>query len=144
MSCWSDGNCVAVGSAGASLSEVAFAVVESNGSWGPTTDVAPDIENNDGGAELTSVACSADGTCVAGGGWTFGFSSAAVAPAFVVSESSGTWGTPTTLTSGTGLVESISCPSDGGCTAAGFDVGAFGHEQAFVADESGGSWGSAT
>ena len=62
----------------------------------------------------------------------------------------GTWGAAFVVpgisqlnTSGQGAVVSVSCSSDGNCSAAGTYKDQFNHQQAFVANEVNGTWGNA-
>ena len=116
VSCASAGNCAAGGyyddSSGVRR---AFVASETNGTW----DEAIEVPGTGGTTLVNSVSCPSAGNCVAGGGYLGPFTT----QAFVVSEVNGTWdeaiqiaGIPEASSS----VESVSCPSVGGCAAGGF------------------------
>jgi hypothetical protein len=150
VSCASAGNCTAGGYYTDSSSHTqAFVVDESSGSWG-TAEEVPGLANPlnvGGGAEVVSVSCGSAGNCVAGGYYT---DSSGHTQAFVVDESSGSWGTAeevpgsaTLNADGNAQVTSVSCASAGNCVAGGSYLDSSSHQQAFVVDESSGVWGTA-
>jgi hypothetical protein len=149
VSCTSAGNCGASGDYEPAQENLEpFVVTETNGTWGTAQEI-PGIAalNGDDDASVTSVSCSSPGNCSAGG-W-YGDSSGGQR-AFVVTETSGTWGTaeevPGTaaLNSGdTAQVLSVSCGSAGNCSAGGFYADTPGTTQAFVVTETSGTWGTA-
>ena len=148
ISCSSAGNCAAGGLyADAAGKMQAFVVDGSSGTWGSAIEVPGTATLNAGGsANVGSVSCSSAGNCAAVGSYT---DAAGKTQAFVVDESSGTWGSaieaPGTaaLNAGNASVYSVSCTSAGTCAAAGQYSDSSGISQAFVINESGGTWGTA-
>jgi hypothetical protein len=152
ISCPSDGNCSAGGYYSSSETTQAFVVNEVSGTWGSPIELVA-VGGADGflgdgdTAQVTSLSCSSAGNCSAGG-----FLDNPGEQAFVVSEVSGTWGTPIELGAiggGDGFLgdldfaylASVSCPSDGNCSAGGTYYDGT-NEQAFVIDEVSGVWGT--
>jgi len=133
VSCWSPGNCAAGGDylvpvAFSRSSTRAFVVTEVNGTWG-TAQPVPGIAPSPLGSVVTSVSCTADGTCVAGGN----DDATGASRGFVTTEGSGPWSTAYDIPGLGGLVQ-VSCGATGSC-------GAISGDQ--VATSMGGSWGSA-
>ena len=149
VSCGAAGDCVAAGyyEDGAGHNQ-AFIASEKNGRWAKAVEVPGTAALNSGGsAGANSVSCSAAGACVVGGYYKDGSGNF---QAFVVNETSGSWGTavevPGTATLNTGgdaVVESVSCATAGNCAAGGFYYDGSGNKQVFVASETNGSWGDA-
>ncbi|HEY6496233.1 MAG TPA: hypothetical protein VIZ43_23380 [Trebonia sp.] len=147
VSCASAGNCSAGGSYfDASGNTQLFVVNEANGTWGTAEEVPGTAALNHGtilGTQLFSVSCASAGNCATGGYYTDG--SGAI-QAFVASETNGTWGAaeqvPGIAALGQGQTLSVSCASDGNCSAGGNDGGSSG-TQAFVVNETNGTWGKA-
>jgi hypothetical protein len=149
ISCASDGNCTAGGLYhDTSKKAHAYVVDKTSGTWGTAVEVPGLPTLNIGNqAQINSISCSTAGNCLAGGSYTDG---SAHQQAFVSAETAGTWGTPIevpgtgTLNSGNlAAVRSVSCPSDGNCSAAGLYTDGSGHAQPFAIDETGGTWGTA-
>jgi hypothetical protein len=150
VSCSSAGNCSAGGEYGTDTGVQAFVVGESNGLWGSAEEVPGLAALNTGeGAEVESVSCGAVGDCSAGGYYT---TSPDGLQAFVVSESSGVWGSakevPGLAALNTGqdaVLTSLSCGAVGNCSAGGWYYGGriTGNKQAFVVSETNGTWGTA-
>ena len=144
VSCTSDGNCAAGGRYKDSAGNYqAFVVDEVAGTWGMAIEVAASL-NTGGSAEVFSVSCSSDGSCAAGGRYK---DSAGNYQAFVADEVSSAWGTSSEVagslnTGGLARIFSISCSSDGNCTAGGRFKESSGNSQAFVVDEVSGVWGT--
>jgi hypothetical protein len=144
VSCPAAGDCVAVGHYFDAHSRFqAFIAEEKSFSWTAAQEVAQGTPPSSS-AQLNAVSCSAPGQCVAGGERTTG--SGSTMHAFVLTESSSAWGTPTTpagaLSTDPSDVNSIACPATGSCTAAG-QISA-GGQQGFAVSESAGTWGAAT
>ena len=149
VSCASVGNCSAGGDyLDGSGHGQAFAVAETNGTWGNAKEV-PGIAalNTGGAAQLTSVSCASVGSCSAGGDYLDG---SGHAQAFAVTETNGTWGnakrvpgTAALNTGGAAQLTSVSCASVGNCSAGGFYRDAFGNIEAFVVRQTNGTWGNA-
>ena len=126
VSCSSDGNCVAAGYYTDSSNHTqAFVANEVNGNWGSAQEVAGTL-NAGGYAQVSSVSCSSDGNCVAGG--YYAVNANGVAQSFSVVESSGTWSAASlipglsSLTTGSNqgsLFNAVSCPTTGTCAAGG-------------------------
>jgi len=149
MSCASPGDCSAGGSYRDGLFHIQeFVVGQSNGTWGMAEEVPGTAALNKGGsAQVTSVSCASVGNCSAGG---FYLNNSGQAQGFVVSQTSGTWGTaqevPGTAAlniGGSAQVTSVSCASVGNCGAGGSYRDGSGHIQAFVVGETNGTWGNA-
>jgi hypothetical protein len=161
-SCRSVGNCTAAGNyLDASGADQAFVVQEANGTWGRAREL-PGIAalSANGNAELNSVSCASAGNCGAiGTEWN---GSTGFDQAFVVNQTSGTWGKPQVVPGVTALSGeaisfadpndcfdgnciTISCPSAGNCSAGGsYQGGSVGDAtNAFVVTETGGKWGDA-
>jgi hypothetical protein len=142
VSCASPGNCGALGYY-SSGSGGTFLASEINGTWG-TADALPD------GVNAASISCPPAGNCVAAGNDGLGDQGS---QAFVMTERSGTWGSPQPVPGLTGMnigqnagINSLSCPAPGDCGAAGYYAGKKSDEnqdQVFVVTETGGSWGRA-
>lgn len=149
LSCPSAGNCAAGGAYhdGPASSQV-FVVDQRGGKWGHALRVPGSAGLNAGAsAQLSSVSCASRGNCAAGGFYTDGLHHV---QAFVVSERHGIWqaalevpGMAALNTGGSAGVESVSCPSNGGCAAGGFYWDISRHEHAFVVNEHNGTWGTA-
>jgi len=147
VSCASPGNCAAGGyyttSTGA---QEAFVVNQTGGSWGAAKEVPGTAAlNTRGQAKVYSVSCTSPGNCSAGGSY---FATGPYIGAFVVTETSGSWGTAKETaaalnTGGSAQVTSVSCASPGNCAAGGQFSTATGADEAFVVDQAGGSWGAA-
>jgi hypothetical protein len=149
LSCGAAGSCAAGGAILHGRSEVeAWVAGESNGTWRAAEQVPGLAALNAGrGADIYSLSCGAAGTCAAGG---FYHDASGHAQAFVVDETSGTWGTAQRVpglaalnTGGSAGVGSVSCPSAGSCAAAGDYTVRSGHQQVFVVRETNGTWGAA-
>jgi hypothetical protein len=123
VSCAPPGTCTAGGYYPDSTGhEHAFLVTETGGPWGHALKVAAALHAGDP-VEITSVSCTALGTCTAGGIYDTTNSE----PAFVIAETGGRWGHPRQLPGLAALnigrqagVNAISCPTTGHCTAAGY------------------------
>jgi hypothetical protein len=157
ISCSAPGNCAAGGYYEASVFNEeaqkakwqAFVVTERNGSWGKAVPVLRTASVNDNvpGADAVSMSCPSTGNCTAAGAFIDGSNRL---QAFVVSQNKAKWGKAVTVR-GTGALNgggqaealSISCPSAGNCTTAGFYTGPHGHSQAFVANQRNGRWSQA-
>ncbi len=153
MSCGAAGDCSAGGQYASKTVDgiatvQAFVASETGGTWGKAAEVPGIAAVNGGGyATVNSVSCPSAGNCSAGGSYT---TAAPVTQAFVVNETSGTWGKARVVPGSAALnkrglaqVNSVSCASAGNCSAGGFYLDAAFDTQAFVASESGGTWGQA-
>src|SRR5947207_1849035 len=119
----------------------AFVVSEANGVWGSAQHVAA-ARDTGGDAEVYSVSCAAAGNCTAGGYYdTLNPSSQ---PAFVVTETNGTWGTAQKVAAGrVAVINSVSCAAAGNCTADGYYTDSSGKAQAFGVSSRNGAWAAA-
>ena len=153
ISCGAAGDCSAAGQYASKTVDgiatvQAFVANETGGTWGKAAEVLGTAALNGGGyATVNSVSCPSAGNCSAGGSYT---TTAPVTQAFVVDETSGTWGKARVVPGSAALnkrglaqVNSVSCSSSGNCSAGGFYLDAAFDTQAFVVSESGGTWGSA-
>jgi hypothetical protein len=144
LSCSSPGDCTVIGTyaTGGTQRDAMFVADEVNGTWGPGTE-PPGASTFEGQSiTVNAMSCAPAGNCVAGGQYDPSYNDYLNLP-FVVSETNGTWQTPTALT-GLGSqvtnaqVTSVSCPSAGNCTVTGY-----ANPGTFVADEVNGVWGAA-
>jgi hypothetical protein len=148
VSCSSAGNCAAGGYySGQNGFAQAFVVNQTAGSWGAAKEVPGTGKLNALNAMVSAISCASAGNCTAGG--NYGDSSDHY-QAFVVTESSGAWGTakeaPGTGTlnrDGSALVTAMSCSGAGSCTAGGYYADAASHLRAFVITQVKGTWTSA-
>jgi hypothetical protein len=149
VSCGAAGFCSAIGNytAGPNSSsdiEYPFVAIEVHGIWGNAETVTGlGSLTAGGGAVLDSLSCASAGNCGASG---YRFNILNDYSAFVVSESSGTWGGAEDVqglsnTEGEGTL-AIACATAGNCSAAGFDNGG-PDSHTFTVDETDGTWGTA-
>ncbi|HKD90234.1 MAG TPA: Ig-like domain-containing protein [Streptosporangiaceae bacterium] len=148
VGCSTLGNCVAVGDYGspATGATVLFVAAEVNGTWGNAQPLAglPAVAL-DTAPTLTNVSCGTPDFCTAVGTY---YDTDNIPHVFAVTETGGTWGTPTVLAaSGLGIVQSfgfsgLSCPAAGECTLVGAYTLTGATPVPFTADESAGSWGA--
>jgi hypothetical protein len=158
VSCWSPGNCTAVGYyADSSNVGRVMAATETSGIWAPATEVMlPSDANTTNPTNpietLAGISCSSAGNCTASGQYTD--SSGAVRP-MAATETSGTWAQATPLTSppnagsgtfpsGGGFLTAISCWSAGNCTTVGTYIATGGQSQLMAATQTSGAWAQAT
>ncbi len=153
IACTSAGNCLGIGLYTGSGSTDPFAVTEKNGIWGQarTFPRIVALSSLAGFAEITSIACSSPGNCT---GLGISYFSVGRDAAFVLSQKNGIWERITRLSmtalapaGNRGVITpgSLSCPSQGSCTADGdfASVRFPGQGQAWIATEQNGSWGNA-
>jgi PASTA domain-containing protein len=146
VSCASAGNCSAVGSYLTRAGSLeGLLVSETGGRWGPGIEaqLPADASTGNEDVSLNSVSCSSPGNCSAVGS----YDGSAGSEALVVTETAGTWGAgveaalpaTATTTDQYASLESVSCPSDGNCTAVGgyHDSSGAG---ALAVTESAGTW----
>ncbi len=134
VSCRNAANCSAGGYyADANGYWKAFVVTEKNRVWSNAQTLNVPASST---SAITSLSCSAVGSCVAGGYWT---DANGYLQAFAASEAHGQWGDGTDIPGATDLnaggaaqVNSVSCAKAGGCAAGGFYHDASGWQQAFV------------
>ncbi len=149
LSCSSPGNCAAGGAYQDTSTHLqSFVVNETNGTWGTAIEVPGTAAlNADGGAIMTSIACSSTGNCAGAGVYA---DSSANIQTYVVNETNGTWGTAVEMpglaalnSGGYGLPVQISCSSAGNCGVGGSYTDSSNNTQAFVENETNGTWGGA-
>ncbi len=149
ISCSSSGNCAAGGNyLDGSAHLQAFVATEVGGTWGSAVEVPGTAALNAGGsAAVNSISCTSNGNCAAAGSYTDATDDI---QGFVVSETSGTWGTasevidPSAVASANSFgVASISCTATGSCSAVGLDTAVGGAPVGFALSETGGTWSTA-
>jgi hypothetical protein len=150
ISCPSPGNCSAAGNYAVSGGGQVFVDNEVHGTW--TAQAVPGLATLNVGLQdsINAISCSAPGNCGAGGAYVQAEGPMA---SFVVSESHGTWGTATEVTTKIlgfnaddgDWITAMSCPSAGNCTAGGVqnvDQDAI-NSSVYVLSEVHGTWGQA-
>ena len=149
LSCSSAGNCSVGGDyEDASHNTQVFVANEKSGTWDNAEEVPGTAAlNAGGGADVGALSCSSAGNCSVGGDYE---DASHGHQAFVAKEKSGAWakaeevpGTGALNAGGDAEVYSISCRSDGNCSAGGYYEDVSGYQQAFVVNETGGTWGKA-
>jgi hypothetical protein len=145
VSCGSAGNCSAGGFyTDSSGNAQAFGVSSRNGAWGTAKEIPGSGTLNKGGqVQIDSVSCAKAGNCSAGGHY---LSSSGRAQGFVVTETTGTWGSlqKVAVALNTGhfaAINSVSCASAGNCSAGGSYTPSSGPAPAFVVNQTNGTWG---
>ena len=153
-SCASAGDCVAAGvtkppGVTRLTEEIPVIAVESNGAWG---GIIPVTLSGQGGGRLQSVSCAGPTSCVAVGRQAIGSEANPEPSPLIVpislSGGVGTPGTPVALTppsdaeaEGEAVLNGVSCPNVGNCTAVGSYEGPGGKGEAMIAVGSGsGAW----
>jgi hypothetical protein len=149
LSCPARGSCAAVGDYqdGAGHYQ-AFVVVENRGAWSGGQEAPGSAALNAGGsALLTTVTCTAAGSCVAGGYYTD--KSGHVQP-FVIMQTRGHWGKARVIpgigklnAGGNAEISSVSCSSAGNCAAGGFFSPTAFEQAPLIVTETKGKWGKA-
>lgn len=145
VSCSSAGNCTAVGSyADGALNIHGLLITETAGAWGPGVEASlPTNAGSNPGVQIASVACTAPGTCTAVGSYADGLENVY---GVILTETAGAWATgfepslPSAWTAPDVHLTSVSCPSNGDCTALGSYLDSFEHEQALLLTESSDAW----
>jgi cytochrome c551/c552 len=151
VACTSAADCVAVGDyrdTNGSSDRQAMLVTETNGAWGPASEVGlPANALTKAGkqqASLTSVACPSAGNCVAVGD----YADAEAQQVMVATETNGTWGAaseiglppiavPAAARDQYGELNSVACASAGNCVAVGdFLTEPAGDQEAYAEQES--------
>jgi hypothetical protein len=137
ISCGSPGNCSAVGTYATVASNTqALVVSQTSGTWGLGT--TPPLPSGGFYATLNSVSCVSAGNCSAVG--TYTDSGGDINGLLLLTETSGTWGTPPNQTTSQSVVNFVvSCTAPGTCGA----VGA-GYGQALAVHETAGTWSTAS
>jgi hypothetical protein len=158
IACSSQGNCVAVGyyQVDANEDELPIVFSESGGVWGQAGGItlpadAATVQTGPGSAgwvsQLSSVACTSDGGCVAVGQYS---DASGYVHSMAVAEVGGVWGSATEIidppdsNQQASSLYGVSCTSAGNCEAVGGVSTATDGGQAVVVSESGGVWGQAS
>jgi hypothetical protein len=159
ISCSSAGNCSVSGTfynpkrhtSGSNFSQI-YVDSEVNGVWGDAIELpGSTVVNRGGTATVNSISCSSAGNCsVVGGLETDSGMNPKISgtfQAFVANEVNGVWNTVTeppgsvTVNNGESAeFNSVSCTSDGNCSAGGYLQVSSTKRQAFVASENNGVW----
>jgi hypothetical protein len=162
ISCFSPGNCVAVGEYLGSRMTHPLLVSETDGTWGTgvepqlpaNADTSPDPDQPDVGGGLYTVACPAPGECTAVGWYTNKDAGHSIYP-WVLTETGGTWSTgtdallPADASVGGDLdvgaspffgFTGLSCPTVGNCTAVGGYEDKNGAEEGLILEEHDSVW----
>jgi hypothetical protein len=144
VSCLGGGNCAAVGSDTVGGASQPMAVTALSGAFGQGVQVA--LPSGGQSGSLTSVACTTPGNCVAVGSYI----DSGQTQAMVATETGGSWGAAAEVPLPTGadatqhaVLNSISCPAGGSCTAVGSYLNGTGQTAAMVETPSGASPGQA-
>jgi hypothetical protein len=152
ISCPATGDCSAVGNYQANASAnggvpQSFVVNETNGVWGSAEEIPGVASIASSSFGYGAISCSSAGNCSAGG--SLGTASGTWF-AYLVNETDGVWGAAfevpgLTILSpgGSSSLGSISCASQGDCSAGGYYESANGDTLPFVVGESNGSWRAA-
>ncbi len=127
----------------------AFVADEVQGSWNSAIELPRSSSLPVGlPADVTAVACTSPGNCVATGDYLNGAQTAV--DVFVATETGGTWAgavpEPGEGSLNVGQIsgsESIACPAAGACQLTGIYTDGAGHVQGYVASEVNGTWGNA-
>jgi hypothetical protein len=142
VSCASAGNCTAVGQ----YDGDGLLLTETGGTW--TAGEAGVPANASPGVLLNSVSCSSVGNCSAVG---YYHDSSENLQGLLLTETAGAWatGTEATLpanaeTKTYAVVSSVSCASDGNCSAIGTYADTSGDFQGLLLTETGGTWAPGT
>ena len=135
VSCFSAGNCLAVGSGVSNSNNGALIVLEHDGVWGaPHVYALPDLRSSQISLQvLRSTACSLDGTCWALDGVV---TKSGEMNSYALGESAGHWLVPVRLAANLPLARvqlatSISCSSMSSCTVAGLNVAQGSHRRTY-------------
>ena len=153
VSCTSAGNCVAAGTYTDRLRRVqAIAATQSKGVWGAAHGIAPPANaltapgrQHD---ELSSVACTSTGNCIAVG--SYRATSGSEEQAMLTTETHGAWAPASELALPANAVataskqeatlNSVTCTSTGNCIAVGSYNDSGGDSDAMAASETSGAW----
>jgi hypothetical protein len=140
VSCAGFGSCVAGGSYTDARDRIqSFLVGEAHGAWGSTFEVSGSqaLNTYGGGEGISSISCSAVGTCAAAG--DYADNKAGGSPVYVVNESHGIWGRATEVpgsaalnTGDSATVFAVSCTPSGWCGAGGNYLQRSGQFEDFV------------
>ena len=153
ISCWSTGNCSAIGSyIDSNNVSQGFVMNQVNGTWQNAQNVLmPSNTSAYANIALSALTCVSPGNCSAIG--TYAKRTGAISP-FVVSETSGVWKRGVSLTLPSDAASNphtmlygfggISCPSVGNCTTGGQYITTTGIFQGFLVNQVNGTWKAAS
>jgi hypothetical protein len=142
-------NCLVVGGDISAGRTHGFVAQAKHGAWG-AAQLVTGLSRLDGTrpSQVTTVSCTASGSCAVGGSYTDGQGRR---QAFVASEVKGRWrdalevpGTGALNVKGSAEVDAVDCPVAGNCTAAGDYRTESGAAEFFVIYQTAGTWRSAT
>ena len=147
VACPAAGACVAVGEYGSSGLTKATVASEASGIWGTASEIEAPAPTAD--AELSSVACTGVGACVAVG--VYEDSESRFVP-ILATETAGKWAKAEVIklplnawSKPVGFLNSIACPASGACIAVGsYDVEGSHDTEGMILTEVGGVWGQAS
>lgn len=144
VSCSSAGNCDAGGFYNDGSGYQALVASQVSGTWDGGEALPGSATLNVGGhAEIRSVSCSSDGACGAVGYYTDGSHHG---QGLLATEVNGAWtaqaapGLAVLNAGGHAVLESVSCPAAGGCSAGGYYQDASGATQPAVISQANGTW----
>jgi hypothetical protein len=147
VSCASVGYCAAIGSYDTGRTQEGLLLTRSAGEWSPGVLATMPGGFSSPSVILSSVSCSSAGNCVAVGRYN---DEASAQQALLVTEKAGTWSAGVqaplpadAVSPHTAELTSVSCPSDGNCTAVGEYVDSAYHFQGLLLSESSGTWTAA-
>jgi hypothetical protein len=149
VSCPTDENCTAVGSfTNSDGNTEAFTMTSTGGEWNTAQPAQFSHDFQSDNSNLNEVSCSSPGYCIAVGSFT---NSDGNTEAFTMTSIDGEWDTarPAQFEDGIQSDEpyadftSVSCPTDGNCTAVGSFTNSAGHYEAFTMTSIDGEWGLA-
>jgi hypothetical protein len=148
VSCWSAGNCVAVGNYDdATPSQQGLLLTEASGTWAEGAKAPLPADAGSGvaapGVFLTSVSCASAGNCTAVGSYIDGSNHQ---QGLLLKDTAGAWtAAKASLPAGAGTdpavdMSSVSCSSAGNCVAVGSYFDSANHLQGLVLTEASGTW----
>jgi hypothetical protein len=142
IDCPSAGDCSGIGAyADSQAIPQPFVIDEVNHVWSAASEV-PGVQalNDNVGADLTTISCSAPGVCSAGGSYADAGSNE---QAFLVNETSNAWSDPIEVPGssslnkgGSATIYAVSCSADGSCGVQGSYADASKNTQLFVVNSS--------
>ena len=147
LSCPSASNCTAIGSyIDSSGIQQGLLLTETAGVWGTGVEAAiPANAASDPEILPEDLSCSSPGNCTAVGNYT---TSAGDFEGFLLTETSGTWGTgveatgPANAEGSRLFLHGVSCPSVGNCSGVGDYFDRSGNNQGLLLSETAGVWGT--
>jgi hypothetical protein len=141
VACAAPGNCAATGYLDTNTVSRGLLFVEKDGRWSVSEPPLPGTLRQGSKSEtVSSVSCPAVGRCVAVG---FAASGPQLEPLVFTQRTRGWQETVPPLPVGAtgGVLDLVSCPSIGNCTAAGTYLDSNGNDQGLLLDESNAEWG---